>query len=308
MLRFSIRGLLVLATVVALAAGGAARAEEKVLRWKFKPGDTRRFNVQQEISQKINVGGQATTITTTHEMTMAWKVESVDADGVAKMTQTIDRITMKSVSAQGVMMEYDSSTDKEPQGMAAMVAPIYKSMLGKPFVMWMNSQGRVVEMKLPQGMLENLNKMAGGAQLGSLFSEDGLKQMSQTAVLPEEPVTPGKSWEQETSINNPALGKQTFKTRLTYLGTEERGGKPVEKIGLEMEIRQEAKGQMVAMDITKQKSQGTIYFDNEAGQPVGSEMTMSMTMTLEVAGQKVDLDMEMTQQVEEMEGEATKPE
>lgn len=129
MLRFSIRGLLVLATVVALAAGGAARAEEKVLRWKFKPGDTRRFNVQQEISQKINVGGQATTITTTHEMTMAWKVDSVDADGVAKMTQTIDRITMKTVSPQGVMDDFErlaqplrTAVDAATSGRAASAA------------------------------------------------------------------------------------------------------------------------------------------------------------------------------------------
>ena len=57
-------GILALATAFLVAGGGDARAE-KLLRWKFKPGQTLRYVMNQEQSQKVKIGATPMTITVT---------------------------------------------------------------------------------------------------------------------------------------------------------------------------------------------------------------------------------------------------
>ena len=104
--------------VVALAlSGGAAARGQTLLRWKFEPGQKLHYVVHIKMNQKIGMGATPTTMTTTQIMNTSREVKSVEADGTAVVIQTIDRMRMKQESPQGVMANYDSASEEEPEGM-----------------------------------------------------------------------------------------------------------------------------------------------------------------------------------------------
>jgi len=287
-------GILVLAAAVIAATSGTVRAQ-KVLRWKFTSGQTFHFVMTQEQAQKVKLGTTPMTMTMTMIMTMTQKIESVDPQGVASITQTIDRVQMKMTSPQGIGMDYDSASGKPPEGLA----PMFEAMVKKPFTLKVDPQGKVSEMKLPQGFLESVNKIAGN-QMGGLFSEEGMQQMTGQgmAVLPEKPVSPGDTWSNTLAMSMPALGKMTAKFTFRYEGTEKRDGKQLEKIATTMEmdiVPDKEKPQPFQIKITDQKIQGTSYFDNEAGQLVETKTGGTMKMSMVVGNQQIEQDIDMNQ-------------
>ena len=282
-----------------LVAGGSTAQAQKVLRWKFTPGQTLRYVMNQEQSQKIKAGTTPITMTMTMTMNMTQKIESVDPKGVASVIQTIDRIQMKMTSPQGIGMEYDSASGKPPEGLAKLMAPMFDAMVKKPFTMKMDPQGKVSDMKLPQGFVESVNKISGNP-MGGLFTEEGMQQMTGQgmAVLPEKPVSAGDTWTQQAGMAMPMLGRISVKNTYRYEGTEKRDGKELEKIANTMELDitpEKDKPQPFQIKMTAQEMKGTSYFDNEAGRLVETKTGGTMKMTISVGGQQIEQDIDMSQ-------------
>jgi hypothetical protein len=154
----------------------------------------------------------------------------------------------------------------------------------------MNSRGQILEMKLPKELMDSLNKVAGGGQMGGFLSEEGLKEMGQMGLLPEKAVHPGDTWSREAAV----MGMKVEAT-YRYIGTEVRNGKELDKIGMAMKMQfggeKEAK-----MKVKNQQSDGSMYFDNEAGRFVSGKNKMKMTMEIPVSNQTLEMDMEITQE------------
>jgi hypothetical protein len=304
MLKRTVWIVLAASIVTALAVRMASAQEAgKIFRWKLKPGETLKFCMAQDMAQNIHMGDgkPATAITTKMTMDMAWKVDTVDDKGMITLDQLIERIQMKVQSAQGVIMEYDSASGKEPEGMTKMIAPMFDAMLKKPFRTTFSSRGELKKVKLPQGMLEGLNKSTGG-QMGSLLSEDTMKQFGMMSVFPEGTVKPGQTWTQETNIKVPVIGNQVVKTTFRYDGPEARDGKTLDKISVTQSMKSEGKkpaGEgkedekkgMFGFNGTEGK--GVLLFDNVAGRLVEVKMDMKMKLDMNVMGQKVTQDMDM---------------
>jgi len=294
------RGALCAGLILVLFAGGTARAAEgKLLRWKLTPGDTLHFVITQDMNANVKAGEDAAPmkLTNTTSMESSWKVEAVDPKGVASVTQTIERMQMKLQSPQGVMLEYDSAAGKEPEGMATMLAPMMNAMVKKPFLHKMTARGEILEMKPPQGFVESINKLSGGGA-GGLFSDDMMKQMSALGVFPEEPVTPGKTWSRKVTSKVPVLGSMTVESTFRYVGSEDRGGRTVEKIAVTMLMKLgEEKGQP-GLTIKDVETDGTLLFDAAAGRLVQMQAKMKMKMSIAVGTMKIEQDMEMDQRME----------
>ena len=291
-------GILALAAAFFMAADSTANAE-KLLRWKFKAGETFHFVMNQEQSQKIKSGTTPITMTTTTNMYMTMKVDSVDPQGVASITQTIDRVPAQDDLAARDLMDYDSASGKPPEGLAKLTAPVFEAMVKKPFTMKMDPQGKVSDMKLPPGFVESINNIAGG-QLGNMFSEEGLKQMTGQgmAELPEKPVSKGDTWMQEMGMQLGPLGKIAVKNTSRYEGTENRDGKELDKIAIKMEMNivpEKDKPQGIQVKMKDQKIEGTKYIDNEAGHPVEIKVGGPLKMSVAAMGQEMELEMEMSQ-------------
>ncbi|NLS98235.1 MAG: hypothetical protein GXX96_39400 [Planctomycetaceae bacterium] len=288
--RFSPATLLV-ALVAAVAVSVPAEGET-LLHWKYEVGQKNHLIMTQDMQMKMVIKDQTVLTTATWTMDLLWEVTAVDDQGVATMTETVTRIRMKIQGPQGVMMEYDSDSGEKPQGMAAMFAPMFDSMVNKPFVARMDPRGKVVEMTIPQGLAESMAKLPGGGQLGNALSEEGLKDMAEIVTFPETPVSPGDTWTCEASMKNPVAGNANVETTLRYVGPETRDGRELERIDLEMKFQFD-EGEKAAIKVTDQSGSGTIYFDNALGRFTTSEGKMTMKMQISVMGQEMQQEMEV---------------
>ncbi len=285
-----------LALLVGLAVTAAfahpARGET-LLRWKLEKGHKSRFVMAQEMQMTMVVRENPILITSSSTMEADWEVTEVDDQGVATMTQTVDRIRMKLQGAQGVMMEYDSESDEKPEGMAAMMIPMLEAMVGKPCATKLDAQGNVLEMELPQGLAESVTQIPGRAGLGDMFSEEGMKRMAEIAVFPKEPVNPGDTWSRVATIENPVTGDMTVASAFRYVGKETVDGRELEKIAMEITMSV-GEGGTATVSISDQSSEGLTYFDNVLGRFVRGEATSKMTMQISILGQEMKQEIEST--------------
>lgn len=289
-----------LAIVLGLLAAGPAQGQT-LLRWKYKPGESLHYVMNQDMTQNISGGETPVKVTTNVVMDMTLKVEAVDEKGVATLTQTLDRIHMKTQAPQGMVVEYDSASEKPPEGMAKMIAPMFQGIVKKPTTLKMTPRGEVLEVKLPQEVLETLKKGPAGGPAASMFSEEGMKQMMEIAVLPEEPVAPGATWTRKAVLSNPALGKETVETTFRYEGPENRNGQQLQKITTDTRTkRAEEPGKekpKTPVEVKQQQAKGTIYFDAAAGHLAESISTMTMKLEATFGGQTMAQDIETKQQM-----------
>ena len=146
------------------------------------------------------------------------------------MTLTIDRMQMKMTSPQGIGLDYDSASEKPPEGMAKLLwRRMFEAMVKKPFSMKIDSQGKVTDMKLPQGFVETLNKMGGGQmeehlQRGGDQADGRGRSCCRRKRSPREIRGPARLG------RNAHARKDEHKTKLRYEGTENRDGKELDKI------------------------------------------------------------------------------
>jgi Family of unknown function (DUF6263) len=276
-------------------AAGQVRAE-KVLRWKFTAGEKTRYVMKMEMTQAMNVGGNAIDIKMTQTMDMTWTVDSVAADGVATMSQTIDRMRME-MASQGpaaMTMKLDSEDKKKPEGLAAILAPVFDGMVGKPVAMKVTPRGEISDMKIPKEMLDAFKKVPGAEQMGGAFSEDGFKQMTTQGMLslPEKAVADGATWTSASESKNPILGKQKMTTDYTYQGTETRDGQELEKIATKLTMKFEPPADAPAkVEVKDQDTKGMILFDGVKGRISESSSKSKMKMEITVMGMTIDEDM-----------------
>ena len=149
-----------------------------------------------------------------------WSVKSVASDGVADMSQTIDRVRTK-VEGPGNSFEFDSQSGKAPEGpIASLLTPMLKALVGAEFTFKMNGRGELSDIKVPQKLLDSLRQAGPAATAGGMFSEEGMKNLiSQSSLtLPEGPFEKGKSWTQQAKVPVPMIGTMVMDKTYTFEG------------------------------------------------------------------------------------------
>jgi hypothetical protein len=281
-----------LVCLVLLAAPSArALAEGVSLSWHFKPGQTLHYVAKQEVVQDISSAAVSGKMNVGITIDLTWAVQSVDAHQVASLIQTIDRVQMNSEGPQGAKVQYDSASGTLPEGTAKALAQGLQTLVKKPMSLKIDPLGQILEVKLPQDVLDEIQKTPTLQALGKMFSEEGIKQLVVRSVLPKESLVPGKSWNDESLYENPQAGKQKVKSTYTYVGPKTVEGKPVEQIDFVVALEPlPSEQQAVKMDIKEQHGTGTIYFDAAAGHLLQSTTTMKLKMAVEFGGQSLAID------------------
>lgn len=270
-------------TAWAVPTRGQVATDGKLLRWNMKAGQAFDVVVVQDMKQKQTIGGQEMESSTAMRIEMTWEVTEVDEDGVMSVSQSLDRVSMQAQTPMGEIA-FDTASDEEPQGMAAMVASTMQPMIGAKFVQKMNPRGEALAPEVPEGAENG----APGAP-----SPEMLKQMLSNATLPmpEQAVEDGTTWTDETSTEVPQLGQVTINRTFTYRGEEEQDSRTVAKIDMEMDTtfgEGGANAMGMKMKVKSQNTEGTLYFDTDAGYLTGSQVNQKMDMTIEAMGQTVD--------------------
>jgi hypothetical protein len=277
---------------VALLALQTMSVQAQELRYKFTAGNKNSYVMDQNQTMKMSAMGQEFEIKINMSMEMSQTTDKVDtATGSATIKQRIERVKMKMEGGPIGMMEYDSKSDKEPEGVMAPMASIMKAMTEGDITMTMSTTGDVTNVKMPEKLMEEMKNMAGGAGNigGNLFSEDQFKQMiNQSAmVLPKEAPVPGSTkWERGFDMKMGPIGSMKTTTKYTYVGKSNN----FDKIDMNIDIKLESDPNApIQMKMTTKEATGSTLFDNTKGRiqevttKTVSEMEMgaigSMTMT-----------------------------
>ncbi len=282
--------MMLFAALVCVLARPALGAEE--LRWKFKQGDTVKYLMVQKTTQGVKIMGQELKTDLVQTVDLHWTIKSVSGDGVAELTQTIDRVQTK-VEGPGNTFEFDSKSDKTPEGpIASILTPLLKALVNAEFAFKMDGKGELSEIKVPQKLLDSLKNAgpAAGGGGGGMFSEEGLKNMiSQSSLtLPEKALDVGDGWKQESRMTMPMIGTMVMDKNYTFQGpAPEKAG--LVKIDLNTKVNLEpAADSNVTVKITTQEGKGEFLFDKEVGRVVKSSLDDEMRMTLSIQGQNLE--------------------
>jgi type IV pilus assembly protein PilA len=193
---------LVLVVVLVAAAGAyfflnrSSSPGGTALALSLSPGQTYRYHLDMSFDGSVKVAGQAAPVSMQFGEDFTWKVESVDASGLATVTMTVESIT-STVNGQ-------SASAGEPMTIQVKVA----------------KDGRI----LTAGNLA----LTGGSSASEGFP--GTDQF--LPLLPDHPVKPGDAWDKTFDQDFPfGNGKIHYVAHNSYLRNEDVGGVQAAVIG-----------------------------------------------------------------------------
>lgn len=270
------------ATAVLVLSPVLSQAQE--LRYKFQAGSKNTYVMDQTQNMKMSAMGQEFEIKVNMNFEMTQVVDSVDANGSAKLKQKIDRVKMKMEGGPIGSMEYDSKSDKEPEGPLAAMAGIFKAMTESDIKMTLSNRGELSDIKMPEKLMEELKNVGGGAGGlgGNMFTEDQFKNMmgQSVMILPKEAVTPGSTtWDKTFDMKLGPIGTMKTTTKYTYVGKAGDYEKIDMKIDMKLESDPNAPFQM---KMTTKEASGNTLFDNTKGRV--QEMSMKTISEMDMGG------------------------
>ena len=263
------------------------------LAWKFEEGQSFKVSMNQNTDIEMDLGGQAMGTTTTAVNELSLTIGSVDADGVASATNTIDRMVI-STKTPMMSFEFDSNNEEDGEGPAASIAQAIRPMIGQPMTQKMKPNGEISDVQIPEEALEGI--AGGNPQMAGMFSEKTLEDMAtKSSLVFSEPVQEiGATWNVAETIDMGEI-KVSTSTEYTYRGVADIEGKPMHVIEGDVTMDFPNGGTGGAdVEITDQDSKITFYFDGVAGRMVKSELDQNVSMSITAAGQKIAQELKQT--------------
>jgi hypothetical protein len=235
------------------AVGGSTLADEGPLpgtrayklRYKFKPGETLRWQVEHRAQVRTTVAGTTQTAETLSRSVKVWKIDAVD-DGQTTLVYHVESVDMRQKFDGRQETTYNSDTDESPPAGFADVA----KAVGVPLAtITLDVQGKVLKRK---------------QQLVQAAPE----QEYITLPLPEKSVAVGEQWFEPTDITvNLKDGRaKKIKARQRYLLKDVSAG--VATIQLETQLLSPVRDPEIEAQLVQSKANGTVRFDIEAGRVV----------------------------------------
>lgn len=282
--------VLAAAAVFAWASVSPAAAGEK-LAWKFESGEELQYATLQKMEVAVDAGGIEIIFEVDQALDLTWKVKSVNDDGSATLTQSIDRLQFRMNSGFTGEFAYDSSAGEEGEGMIwERMGPILSGLTTGTTEVTITPTGEVKDVVLSDELIEAFTAAEEGQDgAGGLFALLGIGMDAETVKLaiadsviqlPADAQDAGGSWGNTTELDmGPA--KQITEKTFTFEGTEEREGKKLAKITLASEMMleiDEDNEAEVELEITEQESTGALYFDISAGKTVDSSTETVITL------------------------------
>lgn len=259
-----------------------AQADAVTLKWNLKAGDVFYSKNATVIDMKIGVMGQMIDQKQEIDAVMRYKVKSADAGGmVLELTYADMKITAAGADTDAVT----------------------KALKGQSVTATLDKTFQVTKV---EGHKNLVDKLAAGdpatkAMLAGIISEDAVKQMFSTlfALTPAKPVKVGDAWTQEDTIDAGGIGKITSKAKhklakvsgdtATIDTTADMTFKAGDGAGLPFKITN--------ANFKIEKFAGSSAFDLKAGRLTSSTSEMTMTGSMTVGANGMEIDATLTQKV-----------
>jgi|GEM_PF-6527083 len=269
---------------LALTGSRVALAAD-ALAWKFEQNKTFNYRLSQQVKMTmvLDSGGNVRVLSN-QTLDLFWRVEKVTSAGESRLLLKINHIQWNIDGPGGQGLQYDSAAKHRPQGFAAMLADLLKSLTTETYHVDLSPRGEIVHLEVPNTLLETINDAPGSELMGGLASQEGLQELLQSCwlVLPQNgPLQPGDSWSVATETPNPVLGGKLQRTSTYhYVGPQARTNETLEEFTRQAVTRFEADTNPGAttVQIRDQQSSGKALFLRSAGRLESS--TDSQTLTL----------------------------
>ena len=268
--------------ILAMSVPPLVSAQEITLKWGFVEGSEQVLQLtnRMEISMPIGFASQVMD----QSIRMRQTVQSVESNGDATVTVTTEHIRMEGIGPGGDQL-YDSDSGNIPTDPAILGAA---AMVGQDYSMVVGADGTV---KSIQGIEELVESMRNSfppevaPMLGEMFNAETLTEIAQQSVqiLPEDPISPGGSWQTSFTMPNPLLGEVINTITFVLDGIEERDGRTVALLSSTGEIvtvtPEDLAGLPMEMDVDAEMT-GFLIFELDRGLVLSSSTTTEMTMTM----------------------------
>jgi Family of unknown function (DUF6263) len=302
-------GLWVAMVLVGLAVAAPVRAQAQepvLLRYKMKPGETRLYQTKAEIKQTQTFNGMPFENLITSTELNAYTLDKVDDAGNFHLQSENRRIQATMNLAMVGEYKFDSkATDNDRSSLVgAALTPVHEALTGAVIQVTHTPRGEVTEVKGLKDLIgENLLKdNPFAAQLSAGATDEGAKiSLSDRFVdLPEQPVSPGDTWEVPFEFTMPGLGTFKGKSAYKYEAADKVGDRPTVRLSvrdeMSLDIDLEQMGAKVTGSLSITSSSGTIQFDPEAGSLVSKKANQTLSGNLNVAagGQNIPIQQEQT--------------
>lgn len=267
---------------------------DTTLRVKFTAGEVQKLTMTQKQSMSMDIPNQPQMKTEMENvMDLETMCESIDSAGIASLQQKIARTRMTmEMPALKKTINYDSQAEVPTDPILAQIDKMMRPMVGAKMTMKCDPLGKITDFTIDAAALSGIKGSPAAALGGEMFSEAGMKQMTEQSALsmPEGELKIGDTWTSSTEVNSP-LGKMTVTRDHKYLGPGEKSGQ--EKIGVTAKISLEPDPNSKLPFTAKLMSgdgSGEIIFDNTLGRMIHSNIKTKMKMELTVGKQVIMQD------------------
>jgi hypothetical protein len=301
--------------LAALACGAAAQdavktSQEPVkLERKWPEGETRKTQSMLRLDQVMTIQGMEIETHVEQSSTTSLAAGKRRDDGGLPVTSKIEAFKASVSLPGGLSVDYDSANpDAAPDD--PMLKPILDAFKASADVEYTFVVGKNGEIAAVEGLEKVREKFeASNPETAEMvkerFQPESMKKAlgDEMNILPDTLVRPGDSWTRSQTQQMGMGQSLTFETKYTYEGTVEKDGKTLDKItvkstGVKYAQDPSAGGpaRVVGSDLKVESSDGQILFDRAAGREVESRQSTRMVgpLTLEVMGQQIDVDLDLT--------------
>lgn len=229
----------------------SGNATKYTLRYKFKPGQTLRWEVVHRARVETAIAGVSQTVDTYSRSIKVWRVTAVASDGTATFENSVEQVEMRQKSSGRMERRYDSQTDKNPppefQGVAQSIGVPLWSITLDPL-------GKIVKREI-------------------LKAKPGTETQGQiTLPLPQDPVAVGQTWtlayESELAGNDGTVRRVKIQQRFTLESVEEN----VATIRVSSQVLTPVREPAVEALLVQREASGRVRFDIDAGKVLEEQM------------------------------------
>jgi hypothetical protein len=285
-----------------------AQAQVK-LEFKFPEGTKSSFKTTSKTHQILSIMGMDIETEAEESVVTNSTVGKRNADGTLPLAQKIVSIRSQIALPGGINVTFDSADPnaKIDNPQVAFFGDVYRTLVGVGYTIVLDPKDQV---KFVEGTetfeakLDGLDPKAAAMLRGRLSAEKIKRSFEQElASLPSVLARQGEPWE-TTEIHELGFDQTlTFRKRYEYLGTVEKGGKQLDKVGVRdltvvyaMDPKSSSPLKASNSDLKVESSEGTILFDREAGEKVTTTMVTRIkgTLTLTAGDKELPSTLDLT--------------
>jgi hypothetical protein len=284
--------ILLVVLLVFRATSAAAQVEFKP---KAPPPGKETHEVSVTVAQTLTIAGMELKTESDSAYTISSVAGEKDSDGNVPIQQKFESVRSSLALPGGINVNFDSSINlaKADNPLADFLLDAFKALHGATFTSVVTPDNRLVRVEGADKVIDKAGDKAG-LILKSQLSEERMKREHAQVHdrYPDKQVKPGDTWEvtEETDFGSGQILKVL--RQFEYVGTEERGGRTVDKINavdkkvisFEAQPSEQQPFKISDSELEIAESKGTILFDRQRGAEVENSRVMhlkgKLTLTL----------------------------